>query len=825
MTTSISVNPATSTFPTQAQVVIIGGGIIGCSVAYHLTKLGWTDVVLLERKQLTAGTTWHAAGLVEAGGFLSETILEMAKYTRSLYQTLEAETGQATGFKETGYFEIASTPSRLEGLRRAADFNRVFDIDIEEISASEIKKMWPLMETSDILAGFYTAGDGRVNPIDTTMALAKGAKMGGARIIEETKVTAIHQENGRVTGVTTDKGDIQAEVVVNCAGMWAREVGKLAGVHIPLQAAEHYYLITEQFDGMHADLPVFSDLDRYAYYREEVGGMLLGLFEPVAAPWGLDGIPKDFTFGEISPDWDRMMPYLEEAMKRIPILETVGIHKFFCGPESFTPDLMPLMGEAPELQNFFVAAGFNSLGILLGGGAGQVLAQWIVDGLPDVDVTEIDIQRMSSYQSNRKYLRDRTVETLGLTMAEPWPGLQYKTARNARRSALHQKLAEAGAYFVEYSGWEYPNWFAPEGVEPKVEYSWGRQNWFEYNAAEHKAAREGVVLMDVSLMSKLLVQGNDAEQVLNQICANNVAVPVGRIVYTQWLNKNGRIEADLTVTRLAEDQFLLVLSPSLQTHAEAWLKRHTPEGSHLFMTDVTSAYSILNIQGPKSRQLLSSITTADISNEAFPYLTMQEIEIGYALVKALRVTYVGELGYELYVPTDFALHVYEVLLEAGKDVGLKQAGLQALETLRLEKPYRDYGADIDNMDTPLEAGLRFFVDFNKPDGFIGKEALLRQKEEGMTQRFVQFLLLDPEPLIHGGEPIVRNGEYAGYIRAGGYGHTLGGAIGLGFVENEAGVTPKYIKSGTYEIEIAGKRYPAKASLRPMYDPKNQRVRS
>jgi len=825
MTTSISVNPATSTFPTQAQVVIIGGGIIGCSVAYHLTKLGWTDVVLLERKQLTAGTTWHAAGLVEAGGFLSETILEMAKYTRSLYQTLEAETGQATGFKETGYFEIASTPSRLEGLRRAADFNRVFDIDIEEISASEIKKMWPLMETSDILAGFYTAGDGRVNPIDTTMALAKGAKMGGARIIEETKVTAIHQENGRVTGVTTDKGDIQAEVVVNCAGMWAREVGKLAGVHIPLQAAEHYYLITEQFDGMHADLPVFSDLDRYAYYREEVGGMLLGLFEPVAAPWGLDGIPKDFTFGEISPDWDRMMPYLEEAMKRIPVLETVGIHKFFCGPESFTPDLMPLMGEAPELQNFFVAAGFNSLGILLGGGAGQVLAQWIVDGLPDVDVTEIDIQRMSSYQSNRKYLRDRTVETLGLTMAEPWPGLQYKTARNARRSALHQKLAEAGAYFVEYSGWEYPNWFAPEGVEPKVEYSWGRQNWFEYNAAEHKAAREGVVLMDVSLMSKLLVQGNDAEQVLNQICANNVAVPVGRIVYTQWLNKNGRIEADLTVTRLAEDQFLLVLSPSLQTHAETWLKRHTPEGAHLFMTDVTSAYSILNIQGPKSRQLLSSITTADISNEAFPYLTMQEIEIGYALVKALRVTYVGELGYELYVPTDFALHVYEVLLEAGKDVGLKQAGLQALETLRLEKPYRDYGADIDNMDTPLEAGLRFFVDFNKPDGFIGKEALLRQKEEGMTQRFVQFLLLDPEPLIHGGEPIVRNGEYAGYIRAGGYGHTLGGAIGLGFVENEAGVTPKYIKSGTYEIEIAGKRYPAKASLRPMYDPKNQRVRS
>ncbi len=825
MTNTDLTNTTSELFPTQAQVVIIGGGIIGCSVAYHLTKLGWKDVVLLERKQLTAGTTWHAAGLVEAGGFFTETILEMAKYTRDLYQNLEEETGQATGFKKVGYLEIASTPSRLEGLRRIADFNRVFDIDIAEISASEVKKMWPLMETDDILAGFYTAGDGRVNPIDTTIALAKGAKQGGAQIIEETKVSGVKQENGRVTSVVTDKGEIQAEYVVNCAGMWAREVGKLAGVHVPLQAAEHYYLITEQIKGIHAELPVFSDLDRYAYYREEMGGILLGFFEPVAAPWGVDGIPKDFTFGEIRPDWDRMMPYIEEAMKRVPILETAGIHKFFCGPESFTPDLMPLMGEAPELRNYFVAAGFNSLGILLGGGAGKVLAHWMVEGLPDVDVTEIDIQRMSPYQSNRKYLRDRTVETLGLTMAEDWPNYQNKTARNIRKSALHERFAAAGAYFAEYSGWEYPDWFAPEGVEPKVEYSWGRQNWFEYSAAEHKAAREGVVLMDVSLMSKLLVQGRDAEQVLNQICANNVAVPVGRIVYTQWLNKLGTIEADMTVTRLAEDRFLLVLSPSIQAHVEAWLKRHTPPESHLFVTDVTSAYSILNIQGPKSRQFLSSLTTVDMSNEAFPYLTMQEIDIGYALVQALRVSYVGELGWELYIPTDFALHVYDVLVDAGEAFDLKLAGLQALETLRIEKPYRDYGSDIDNMDTPLEAGLRFFVNFDKPDGFIGREALLRQKEEGLKQRFVQFLLQDPEPLLHGGEPIVRNGEYVGYIRAGAYGHTLGGAVGLGFVENEAGVTPSYIKSGNYEIEIAGTRYSAKASLRPMHDPKNQRVRS
>jgi 4-methylaminobutanoate oxidase (formaldehyde-forming) len=477
------------------------------------------------------------------------------------------------------------------------------------------------------------------------------------------------------------------------------------------------------------------------------------------------------------------------------------------------------------LQNFFVAAGFNSLGILLGGGAGQVLAHWMVEGLPDVDVTEIDIQRMSPYQNNRKYLRDRTVEMLGLTMAEDWPNYQYKTARDARKSALHDRLAAAGAYFAEFSGWEYPDWFAPEGVEPRVEYSWGRQNWFEYSAAEHKAAREGVVLMDLSLMSKLLVQGRDAERVLNRICANNVAVPVGRIVYTQWLNRLGAIEADVTVTRLAEDGFLVVLSPSIQTHVEAWLKRHTPPEAHLFVTDVTSGYTILNVQGPKSRQLLSGLTNVDMSNEAFLYLTAQEIDIGYALVKALRITYVGELGWELYVPTEFALHVYDTLVEAGEAVGLKHAGLQTLDTLRMEKPYRDYGNDIDNMDTPLEAGLGFFVDFDKPGGFIGREALLRQKEEGLKQRFVQFLLQDPEPLLHGGEPIYRNGACVGYIRAGGYGHTLGGAVGLGFVENEAGITPDYVKSGSYEIEVAGVRYPAAASLRPMYDPKNQRVRS
>jgi glycine cleavage system aminomethyltransferase T/glycine/D-amino acid oxidase-like deaminating enzyme len=811
-------------FPTRAQVVIIGGGVIGCSVAYHLTKLGWRDVMLLERTQLTAGTTWHAAGLI-VSGFSTETDMHMAKYTRDLYERLVEETGQDTGFKAVGYMQIASNAERLYSLRRRADYCRGHGVSTEEISAAEVKRMWPLFHTDDILAGFYTAEDGRVNPVDVTMALAKGAKLGGARILEETKVTGIKRARGRVTGVITDRGEMEAEYVVNCGGIWARELGRMAGVHVPLQAAEHYYLITEPFEGMRRDMPIVEDPDLFAYYRDEMGGLMLGLFEPVAKPWGMGGIPETFRFGEIPPDWERMTPHLELAMKRIPIVKEVGIHKFFCGPESFTPDMGPLMGEAPELKNYYVAAGFNSLGILFGGGAGLVMAQWIVDGMPPVDVSDIHIARLMPFQNNPRYLYDRTVELLGWQYIS-WPNLQAETARNVRRSAMHDRLAAAGAYFGQSVGWEYPDWFAPEGVEPKVEYSWGRQNWFEYAAAEHRAAREDVILMDLTHMSKLLVQGRDAETVLNRICANNVAVPVGRIVYTQWLNERGTIEADLTVTRLAEDVYLLVLVDSIHRHVVAWLEQHIPPEAHVFVTDVTSGYNIINVQGPKSRQLIGGLTTADMSNEAFAYLTMQEIDMGYALVKALRITYVGELGWELYVPTEFTLHVFDSLVEAGADVGLKHAGFQALNTLRLEKAYRDYGYDIDNTDTPLEVGLGSFVDFAKPGGFVGKEALLRQKEEGVLKhRLVQFLLEDPEPLLYGSEPIYRDGALVGHLNSGGYGHTLGGAMGLGNVENENGVTADFVNSGSYEIEVVGARYPARASLRPMYDPEGERVRS
>jgi len=815
----------TKELPTHARLVIIGGGVIGCSTAYHLSKLGWKDIVLLERAQLTAGTTWHAAGLVEAGGFFDETTLEMAKYTLELYSSLEKETGLSTGYRAVGMIEFANTNSRLEGHRRIAAFSRYFDVPTEEITPEKIKALWPLAKTDDILAGFLTYGDGRANPIDVTMSLAKGARMGGVKIFEETRVIGLKKDGKRIASVVTDRGEIQAEYVVNCAGMWAHEVGKMAGVNVPLQAAEHYYLITEPIEGVNIELPVLVDLDKYAYYREETGGILLGLFEPVAAPWALDGIPKDFSFGEIQPDWDRMMPYIEEAMERTPILKETGIHKFFCGPESFTPDLGPIMGLAPELDNFYVAAGFNSLGILLGGGAGKVMAQWIVEGVPDVDITGIDIARMLPFQNTPNYLKDRIVEILGFLFEEAYPNKYFKRARNVRRSAFHDRLAAAGAYFGEYAGWEFPDWFAPEGIEPKVEYSWGRQNWFEYSAAEHRAVRENVAMLDYSVMGKVLVQGLDAEKYLNRICANNIAVPVGRCVYTQWLNETGTIEADLTVTRLAEDQFLILSGDATLVAVQAWLRRHIPADAHVFVTNITSAYSVLNIQGPKSRDFLSSVTHADLSNEAFPYLTMQEIDIGYALVKAIRVTYVGELGWELYIPTEFSLHVFDTLVEAGKKFELKHMGIQALTSLRLEKAYRDYGGDIDNTDSPLEVGLGFFVDFDKPDGFIGKDALLRRKEAGLKYRMVQLLLEDPEPLLHGGEIIYRNGIAVGHLMSGSYGHTLGAAVGVGPVENnDEIVTKEYIESGTYEIDIAGVRYPSKASLRPIYDPKLLKVR-
>lgn len=816
---------AVQDLPDRAQVVIIGGGVIGCSVAYHLAHLGWTDVVLLERDRLTSGTTWHAAGLIVSGGMTTETLAWMAKYSRDLYEMLEDETGLSTGFRPVGYLQTSSSDERTHKLRREADFLRLMGIEREEISPAEVSDLWPQIDTSSILAGFYTADEGKADPANVAMSLAKGARMRGVRILEETPVMGITQRDGRVTGVVTAKGAIETEYVVNCAGMWAKQVGAMAGVAVPLQACEHAYLISEPFEGVSPDLPIFEDPGRYAYYREETGGLMVGLFEPVSAPWSLDKIPDDFSFGEIPSNWDRLEPFLELAMETLPALEHVGVRKLFTGPESFTPDNGFLVGESPELTNFFIAAGFNSLGILSGGGAGSIIAQWIVDGDAPVDVTDVDPARLHPFQANRSYLAERSVELLGrLHSTGSWPHSSPKTARNVRRSPVHHRLEEAGAHFVETAGWELTGWFAPPGASIELHLTYERQEWFDYHAAEHHAVREGVALFDMSSMSKFLVEGPDAEVLLNRISGNDVAVPVGQCVYTQWMNPVGGVEADLTVTRVGEDRFLVVVAELFHRRVEAMLRRAVVSDQRVSIADQTSGYGLLSVQGPDSRKLLSKITTADLSNEAFPYFTSQEIDLHHALGWAFRMSFVGELGWELYIPTEFTASVYDRIIEVGSELGLAHAGMETLESTRTEAGRRDYGLDMENSDSPLEAGLGFALDFDKPGGFVGREPLLAQREERpLKNRLVQFLLEDPEPLLYGEEPILREGEPVGYVRSGAYGHTFGGAMGFGYVKHPEGVTTALLDSGGFEIQVAGERYPALASLRPMYDPKSERV--
>ena len=810
--------------PSRAQVVIIGGGIIGCSIAYHLTKRGWTDVVLLERKQLTCGTTWHAAGLV---GQLraSQNMTRLAQYTTDLFRTLEAETGQATGMKQNGSISIARTAGRMEELVRGADMAKVFGLDVDVIDTAECKRLWPLMSTHDVIGGVYLPNDGQTNPSDTAAALARGAKQAGATIIEGVRVTGVTVTNGQASGVTTEAGSIEAEYVVNCAGMWAREVGRMAGVNVPLHAAEHFYIVTEPVPDLPTTLPVMRDPDGCVYWKEDAGKLLIGCFEPVSKPWGMDGIPDDFEFDELPEDYDHFEPILMDAMERAPILEKTGIRQFFNGPESFTPDDRYLLGPAPEIRNFYVAAGFNSIGIQSSGGAGKVLADWIIDGHAPADLWDVDIRRVVPFQGNAKYLHDRTVEGLGLLYAMHWPFRQFETARGVRHSALHDRLAKAGACFGEVSGWERPNWYAPEGMEPAYAYSYKRQNWFDANAAEHKAVREAVGLFDLSSFGKFLVQGRDAEQMLNRVSGNDMSVEPGRIVYTQLLNERGGIEGDLTVTRLAEDRYMVVSGAGTQMRDLSWLTQAVREDERCCVTDVTSGLAVLSVMGPNARALLSRVSNADLSNEAFPFGHSREIEIGYGLVRASRITYVGELGWELYMPTEFATHVYDALLAASDGVGFRHAGYHTLNSLRMEKGYRHWGHDITDAETPLEAGLGFAVKFDKPGGFQGRDALLRQKEAGVKQRLVQFRLIDPEPLVYHNEPILRDGRICGYATSGMFGHTIGSSIALGYVE--AGgevVTPDYVKAGAYKLRINGAEYEAEASLRPLYDPKNERVK-
>ena len=659
-----------ASLPTHTRVVVIGGGIVGCSVAYHLTKLGWRDVVLLERRAISCGTTWHAAGLV---GQLrsSHNLTRLAKYGGDLYERLEAETGQATGFRRTVSIAVARTPERLVELKRGASMARCFDVEVEVISPGEAGRLWPLMRTDDLAGAVWIPRDGRTNPIDTAQAMAKGARMAGATVREDVTVTAVHTRNGAVAGVSTDKGDIACEVVVNAAGIWGREVGRLASVAVPLHASEHFYIVTEPIPGVSPELPVLRDPDGYLYVREEVGGLLMGGFEPTAKPWGMGGVPAGFAFSLLPEDWDHFQVIMSEACVRIPALETAPVRRHVNGPESFTPDVRYMLGEAPEVRRFFVAAGFNSVGIASAAGAGKALAEWIVEGRPTMDLWDVDVRRFAPWQVNPRYLRDRTVEVVGLLYAMHWPFHQVETARPVRRSPFHDRLAARGACFGVVAGWERPNWYAPPGVEPRYRYTYGRPDWLPHSAAEHRAVREDVALFDQTSFAKFLLAGRDAEAVLQRICANDVGGPVGKVAYTQMLNERGGIECDLTVTRVAPDRYLVVTAAATSTHDLDWIRRQVPDDARLAVVDVTSAFAVLGVMGPRSRELLRELTDADLSTGAFPFATSREIHVAYATVRALRITYVGELGWELYVPTEFATGVYDALVGEGERVGLR----------------------------------------------------------------------------------------------------------------------------------------------------------
>jgi len=812
-----------ATLPEQCEVVVVGGGVIGVSVAYHLAEAGITDVVLLERKELTSGTTWHAAGLV---GQLRTSInmTKLARYTSELYRGLEAETGQATGYRQCGSISIAATAERFEELKRSASMAKVFGLEVNVLSVPEIAERYPLIRTDDLFGGIHIPSDGYANAVDITQALAKGAKSRGARIFTETKVEAILREGDQVRGVRTAEGEIRSKYVVICGGMWSRDLAASVEVNLPLHACEHYYVLFESVEGLNPELPVLRDYDACTYYKYDAGKLLVGAFEPSAKPWGMAGISDDFCFDEIAGDFDHFEPVLHDAMKRLPALERAGIQKFFCGPESFTPDVRYHLGEAPELKNCFVAAGLNSIGLQSAGGVGKVTAEWIRDGQAPMDLWSVDVRRNMPFQRNRQYLQSRVSESLGLLYATHFPFRQYETSRGARKSAIHDRLIAAGACHGEAFGWERPNWYAPAGVEPVYEYSYGRQNWFEYSAAEHRAVREGAALFDQSSFAKFRLEGRDATRVLNRVCANDIDVAPGRMVYTQWLNPRGGIEADLTITRLSEHAFMIVGGAETEVRDFYWLKKHIPDDAHCVLTNVTSAMGVISIMGPRSRALLQSLTPDDLSHGGFPFATSRDIEIGFGFVRASRITFVGELGWELYIPTEFVQDVYDRIVAAGTDHGLTHAGYHALNSLRLEKAYRHWSHDITDEDSPLEAGLDFVVKFDKAGGFIGREALFAQREQGLTRRMVQLRLTDPDPLIYHNEPIWRDGELVGHITSGAYGHQLGGAVGLGYVSCQPDAAAESVLSGQYEVEVACERVPAEVSLRPLYDPDNALIR-
>lgn len=808
--------------PDHAQVVIIGGGIVGSSVAYHLTKLGWSDVLVLERKELGSGTTWAAAGLL-AQLRQNQEMTNLAKYTLDLYEGLETETGVATGFRKNGAVAVCQTEDRRKELIRAAAMARAFNVEMHEISLNETEDLVPGISTKDLVAAFYLPYDGIANPIETTRALAKGAKMGGAKILENVNVTGIKTQKGAVCGVSTDQGDVTSEYVVNCAGMWGRYIGQMVNVSVPLHAAEHMHAVTMPIEGLKKHFPTVRDFDGETYFKSESDGILFGGFELVSKPWGMKGIPEKFMYTELQEDWDQFQPFMDCALTRFPAMETAQIRHLSVVPESFTPDTAFMVGEAPGVKNFFIGCGMNSVGIQSAGGVGRALSHWIVDGHPEEQLWPVDIKRYFPWQRNAKYLHDRIVEAVGVLYHHHYPNRQRTSARPVICSPIHDRLAANGAAFSMTAGWERADWFAPEGVEPVHKYSWEKPNWFDYQCEEHMAIREGVGLYDLTSMGKLLVQGRDAESVLQSLCSNDVAVSVGKVVYTPVLNERGGFETDVTVTRFSEDAFFVVTAAAAVVHDHDYFRRHIPEGALTTVTDVTHGYAMLAVMGPKSRDLLQKLTNADLSNEAFPYGTAQEIDVAYARPWALRMSYVGELGWELYIPTMFALPVFDAILEEGKQFGLRLVGMQAVNTLRLETGYRHWESDITPDETPYEAGLGFGVKLDKGD-FIGRDVLLKQKEEGIKRKLVMFTLDDPDTMLYGGEPMYRDGVWMDNLRSGAFGFKVGSAVGMGYVKYEQPITEEWILGGKYELEVQGKMIPAKVHIRSPYDPKNERTK-
>ncbi|MDB6088723.1 MAG: dependent oxidoreductase [Gammaproteobacteria bacterium] len=812
-----------ATVPTHAQVVIVGGGIAGCSVAYHLTKLGWKDVVLLERGRLTCGTTWHAAGLITTLR-ASQILTELGRYTGTLFESLIGETGQDTGYRRFGSMLVARTEARWEEIRRMSALGVLYGIESHPITPSEAKKLHPLIDERAIIGGIYVPNDGQANPVDATAALAAGARRGGAKILEGINVEGFEVEKGRIAAVRTAAGRIGCEVAVVCAGLWTRDLCAPIGVPVPLYAAEHMYVVTEASPQITPALPILRDPDGTVYIKQDAGKLLTGCFEPRAKALPVKRLPQDQQFIQLPEDWEHFEGPYKAAAELVPLLSELGIVHFMNGPESFTPDNKFILGESPQVKRLFVAAGFNSGGVLSSAGTGKAIAEWIVAGNPTLDLSEVDIARFQGFQMNEHYLKERIGESLGLLYAMHWPYRQAESARGVRRVPLHDRLRSYNACFGEVAGWERANWYAPQGVQPEYRYSYGRQNWFAYVAEEHRAVRDGVGLFDLSSFSKYEIQGRDALAELQRLCANDLNVPIGRTVYTQVLNERGGIEADVTVTRLAPERFLWLTPAASQNRDLSLLKRSIQTGAFAAVTDVTSAFAMLAVMGPRSRELLERVSPADFSDAAFPFGSCRELEIGYACGFAIRLTYVGELGWELYVPTEFVTDVFDRLVNAGSDLGLKLAGYHALDSLRHEKAYRSWGHDLSPADTPLEAGLAFAVAWKKPVDFTGRSALEAQRAQGLTRRLVNFALEDEAPLLFHDEVIYRDGEPVGRISSGAFGYTLGRSVGLGYTRIPKGADARWIEGRRYEIDIAGTRVPACASLKPFYDPTGVRLR-